>query len=151
MVVSVHHLPPSTTISHFRAVLRSEDLLKITSSRVCHLYAIGLYSYKNIANNGTARDLESPKPPAKINVPFSSQRSIGHLCGQPTQVYLTITSPASKMCTKVVHKYGCGHQLVETAPCANKRAGACRGITEKIVNHTEKCDRICGGWYVQAE
>ena len=54
------------------------------------------------------------------------------------------------MCTKFVHKYGCGHQLVETAPCANKRAGACKGVTEKVVPHVEKCDRICGGWYDQA-
>ena len=52
------------------------------------------------------------------------------------------------MCTKVIHKYGCGHQLVDTAPCAGLRSGACKGVNEKVVSHTEKCDRICGGWWV---
>lgn len=53
-----------------------------------------------------------------------------------------------EMCIKVVHKYCCNHQLVETAPCANCRAGGCKGINEKVVHHDEKCDS-CAGWYVE--
>jgi hypothetical protein len=49
------------------------------------------------------------------------------------------------MCTRLIHKYACGHQLVETATCANQRCGACKGVTDKVVVHAEKCDRICGG------
>ena len=49
------------------------------------------------------------------------------------------------MCTRIVHKYGCGHQLVEIAQCADKRAGNCKGVKDMVVPHTEKCDKICGG------
>ena len=54
------------------------------------------------------------------------------------------TASTTAMCTKVTHKYGCGHELVETAQCADKRAGRCNRVREMVVPHAEKCDR-CGG------
>lgn len=48
------------------------------------------------------------------------------------------------MCIKVVHKYSCGHRLVETANCAYSKGGGCKGTSEKVVTHAEKCDK-CGG------
>ena len=58
---------------------------------------------------------------------------------------ITAKRATHTMCTKVVHTYPCGHQLIQTAPCADKGVGSCKGVKEKIVPHTEKCDRICGG------
>ena len=48
------------------------------------------------------------------------------------------------MCTKLIHQYRCGHKLVETAPCAASKGGGCKGIGEKRVVHTTKCQK-CGG------
>ncbi|KAA6414736.1 MAG: hypothetical protein FRX48_01486 [Lasallia pustulata] len=68
-----------------------------------------------------------------------------HPLESPT-VLLSETQPPN-MCIKVVHMYRCGHQLIETAKCANCKGGTCRGINEKVVPHADKCDRCCGGWY----
>ena len=74
---------------------------------------------------------------------------LSHLRGAPKLPPRTsdyCRQPATHtMCTKVVHKYACGHELVETAPCANKKAGDCKRENVKNVPHTEKCERICGG------
>lgn len=48
------------------------------------------------------------------------------------------------MCTRVIHQYGCGHQLIEVAACANLRGGGCRGVKDMYMVHPEKCD-ACGG------
>ncbi|KAF2196673.1 hypothetical protein GQ43DRAFT_382736 [Delitschia confertaspora ATCC 74209] len=47
------------------------------------------------------------------------------------------------MCTKVIHQYSCGHQVVEKAPCATSRGapGTCGVLNTKNVKHDEKCDR----------
>jgi hypothetical protein len=51
------------------------------------------------------------------------------------------------MCTVIVHTYGCGHEVRDEAPCAQRRAGkACKGVSERKIPHTEKCEKICGGW-----
>ncbi|KAF2257515.1 hypothetical protein CC78DRAFT_588424 [Lojkania enalia] len=37
------------------------------------------------------------------------------------------------MCTKVVHQYSCGHQIMEKAPCATSKGGGnCTGVNTKI-------------------
>lgn len=48
------------------------------------------------------------------------------------------------MCTRVIHQYGCGHQLIEKAHCANFRGGGCKGVNDKFLVHAEACDG-CGG------
>jgi hypothetical protein len=49
--------------------------------------------------------------------------------------------PPPNMCTKVVHKYGCGHEIAEKAPCATSRTAPCGVCNTKTVKHDEKCDR----------
>lgn len=48
------------------------------------------------------------------------------------------------MCTRVIHNYGCGHQVVEKAPCATSRRAACGELKTKTVKHEEKCDKCDG-------
>ena len=50
----------------------------------------------------------------------------------------------ARMCTKLIHQYGCGHKLAETAPCAALKGGGCKGKVEKKVVHVTKCQK-CGG------
>jgi hypothetical protein len=45
------------------------------------------------------------------------------------------------MCLKVVHKYGCGHETVATAPCATSRTAPCGVNNVKTVKHEEKCEQ----------
>jgi len=50
------------------------------------------------------------------------------------------------MCTKVVHKYACGHEVSDFAPCADKKIGSCsKEPAQKVVPHAEKCPTKCGG------
>lgn len=44
------------------------------------------------------------------------------------------------MCTKVVHKYGCGHVFEAKAPCATSRTAPCGVCNVKTVKHDEKCE-----------
>jgi hypothetical protein len=53
--------------------------------------------------------------------------------------HLSSPLPAN-MCLKVVHKYGCGHEQVATAPCATSKTSACGVNNVKTVKHEEKCE-----------
>ncbi|KAL6706414.1 hypothetical protein ACN47E_005520 [Coniothyrium glycines] len=44
------------------------------------------------------------------------------------------------MCTKVVHKYGCGHTIEAKAACATSRTTPCGVCNVKTVKHDEKCE-----------
>jgi hypothetical protein len=50
------------------------------------------------------------------------------------------SSLLATMCLKVVHKYGCGHEHVATAPCATSKTSACGVNNVKTVKHEEKCE-----------
>ena len=52
--------------------------------------------------------------------------------------------PWGVMCTKVIHKYSCGHKKIDHAPCAGKKGNSCKGVKELTHEHNEKCDE-CGG------
>ncbi|KAK8173195.1 hypothetical protein IWX90DRAFT_381000 [Phyllosticta citrichinensis] len=46
------------------------------------------------------------------------------------------------MCTKIIHTYGCGHRIIEIAPCASSRTGPCGVLKINNVNHgSSKCDK----------
>ncbi|KAF2091096.1 hypothetical protein K490DRAFT_54006 [Saccharata proteae CBS 121410] len=53
-------------------------------------------------------------------------------------------STTATMCTKVVHSYSCGHQTVNSAPCATSRNAQCGVLNTKHVKHDEKCDACAG-------
>ncbi|KAK8222379.1 hypothetical protein BKA81DRAFT_10733, partial [Phyllosticta paracitricarpa] len=48
------------------------------------------------------------------------------------------------MCTRFIHTYGCGHQVVEKAPCATSRSAPCGVLKTTHVKHDEKCDSCDG-------
>ena len=60
-------------------------------------------------------------------------------------IALSSTEALPEMCVEVHHKYACGCTKVQRAPCANSRAGGCRGLTTKTVAHGESCSGH-GGW-----
>ena len=47
------------------------------------------------------------------------------------------------MCTDVIHKYTCGHTKKDRAPCAGARGGTCKGTSQKVISHSERC-AACG-------
>ena len=62
---------------------------------------------------------------------------------------ITFQIDLPNMCVRVQHKYGCGHSEIQKAPCADSKAGGCKGETSRVVQHSGNCPR-CGGWYVQS-
>jgi len=49
------------------------------------------------------------------------------------------------MCVKVEHKYSCGHSETQKAPCADSKAGGCKGESKRTVQHAGKCPTKCRG------
>lgn len=45
------------------------------------------------------------------------------------------------MCTKVVHRYSCGHETADKAPCAKSKTTICGVNNVKVVKVDDKCDR----------
>ena len=43
------------------------------------------------------------------------------------------------MCVRVTHEYSCGHKEVQTASCANRKAGGGCTVSVRTVKHDEKC------------
>lgn len=49
------------------------------------------------------------------------------------------------MCMKIIHKYTCGHEIIQRASCAKSRhSGPCKTLTIKQVDYPDECDDCDG-------
>lgn len=75
--------------------------------------------------------------------PKKSSKLPHHTTSKPPAADVAAPAPPT-MCTRVIHTYGCGHQVVEKAPCATSRSANCGVLNTKNVKHEEKCDNCDG-------
>lgn len=54
---------------------------------------------------------------------------------------ITTSKISRTMCTQVIHNYGCGHQIIEKAPCATSKTTECGVLNTKNVDHSGNCDK----------
>ena len=88
-------------------------------------------------------DSSQRAPYADFSLKIPESSIYPHSSG-PTNT-LPSTEALPEMCVEVHHKYACGCTKVQLAPCANSRAGGCKGLTTKTVAHGESCSSH-GGW-----